>query len=253
VKKIIILFVAFVFMIISGCQKKTNAETESMQTNDILTQLIKENVLSKSMASNKIEEVSNVSITEPTQETGVQKSVQTPLPLEPEVGVIKSNKQNVKEDRNIRDIDMESAVKNNPKQELAAQKKLYKKASYIRVGDDSIVQVASRNKSVKLTFAIFASVKGARFVDFYVYAAKKGKKPSIERQYLIARGKNIEVINGQSQLTRYWTGKNMDGNYLSRGKYNVYLVYKVRDKKFDSLRKDSRYWGTSDKYYVSLQ
>ncbi len=283
-KNIIVILIVMVFIIISGCQKKVASDKDTSQTNDVITDLIKEDILSSSTNTN-IMINTNVNITEAIQKTNqaaglttvltnnketaskeitnaktsanLKKEKQKDIPLEPEVGAGKINNEIV-ENKKINDeaikIPEKTMTKTPIKQKPVKLTKLdnFVNGSFIKVGDDTIGQEASPRKNIKVTCAVVSELKDARYVDFSIYAIPKGKDIKLDSEYLISKVRNIEVINNQSQLTKYWNGKNVDKSFLHQGKYNIYLVFSIKDSKMNVLKKDSRYWGSSDKYYIKL-
>jgi hypothetical protein len=126
------------------------------------------------------------------------------------------------------------------------------KGSYIKVGNDSIGQEVSPRVYIKITMAVFTQIKGARFCEFQLYAVPVGKPLKRTGYFLLAIYKYIDVINGQAQLTRYWNGMNVYGQYLPPGSYNLYLYYKVKNAKGGALYTTGRYWGNSRDFYIRL-
>ena len=99
---------------------------------------------------------------------------------------------------------------------------------------------------------MFTSSKKAKYIDFNVYAVPKNGEVNFAGYYLIGYGKNIEVINNQSQFTKYWNGNNTDGTFIVEGKYNIYLYYKIKDTDGNIISQDGRFWGRSQNYYLKL-
>lgn len=261
-KKNVFLLSLILFIIFSGCQKKFSfnfGKEDTSKTNDSYTELIKEE-LKVSMTNNGV--ATNLSLTEPIQETDEKKVVKEAIvekpkqsiPVEPEVGSkeiqqkkeieIKEEKEKVAKER-IKDEAIEVTPVEKAEEKLTGH-------SYIKVGNNQTVQSVSPRKFIKITSVVFAKKKDASSVDFKIYALPVGREKHLNYFFLVASIKNIEVINGQAQYTKYWNGMNISREFLPRSKYNIYLEYTIKDKKGHILRTESRYWGSRDKNYVTL-
>ena len=246
-KKIPILFFALLFMMIGGCQKKgadnKNPADSSLATNEIVTELIREDVLTNTNLSGQ--PGSNEALTEsisggPLVAMQDKKDTDKPLPEEPVVGVDKT----AKSDKNIKDVPIEVPQKTRP-----AVSKTSKKGTYLKVGNDQNGQSVSRNKGIKITTVVFSPVKNGRYVDFWIYAAPvSGKGNTV----LLTHVRNIDIINGQAQFTRYWNGKNINGVYIKKGKYRLFVNYTVKDSDKEPLKKETRNWGGDKRFNVRL-
>jgi hypothetical protein len=60
-------------------------------------------------------------------------------------------------------------------------------------------------------------------------------------RYLIYQG-TILYLHGHSEVTFLWNGKNKEGKFLPAGKYKIYSLAKVFDKKGNLIAKASRFW-----------
>lgn len=75
------------------------------------------------------------------------------------------------------------------------------------------------------------------YIDYRVYAIPYRKRSAYRSymtgKYLIGFGKNISVVDGRSQFTVYWSGRNLGGRLMPNGKYIVVvkMVHKDRNKK----------------------
>jgi hypothetical protein len=254
VKKILILFIAVLFMMIGGCQKKSAAGKDfksGFLTNDTIDniQLVKEDALSNTNNAGVPE--TNASLTESISGPLAmldKKTNDKALPEEPVVGVDKT-----KADKHIQDQPIEIPVKTDKKPVVKETKppvKETKKGTYLKVGDGDNGQVVSRNKVIKITTVVFSPVKKGRYVDFSIFAIPSGKSKA--KAVLLTHVVNIEVINGQAQFTRYWNGKNIDGDFIKKGKYNLFVSYTIKDADKTPVLKENRYWGANKNYYIRL-
>ncbi len=259
-KKIVVIFIAVIFMMIGGCQKKTNVEKKVSQTNDIITDLIKEDLLSNSTNTNNATNT-NINLTEKIPSTNLAAKISVPkqevskkIPVEPEVGVVNGKKVIEKEEKKIKDegIKIPSKIKPKTKNTAVAKKETIQGGSYIKIGNDSSSQSVSPRKMIRITTAVFTDNKNAQYVDFIIYAVPKGKELNLNEDNLISMVKSIEVINGQAQLTKSWNGRNLDDGFMEPGNYNIYLVYMIKDENMNTIKKESRFWGGDNKFYIRL-
>lgn len=261
-KKIFFVLSLTLLVFFSGCQKKFSfnfGKGDRSGTNDSYTELIKEE-LKVSIKNEGV--VTNLSLTEPLQGTETQQlqkafleeKTTSSIPVEPEVGSKEVSTKRwsiVKEEK-------EEAVKKQIKDEaieLIPTEKVVETISgksYVKVGNNQVVQSVSPRKFIKITSVVFVKSRNAASVDFKVYALPVGREKHLNYFFLIASIKNIEVINGQAQYTKYWNGMNISREFLPQSKYNIYLEYIIKDKKGHILRSESRYWGSRDKNYVTL-
>lgn len=247
-KRLIVLCVAVLFLLIGGCFKKTTDSQKSGDTNDLVTQLIQEDVLA--VSTNNGDALSNGGLMENIPGSSTNQ-VSDSLPAVPEgikpTNAVKPSAPVVAEPEMPRVRPQDKPVE-APVEAVATTTS--RRNSYIKVGDDSSAQSASPRKSIRLTLAVMPKMKAARYVDFVVYAVPKGSGKMTSR-YIISMVRNVEVINGQSQLTKIWNGKNVEGTFLDAGKYNIYLSYKVKDSRHNVIKTEGRYWG-SESYYIQL-
>ncbi len=268
-KKIIVIFIGLLFMTIGGCQKKFSfnfGKKINSATNDIYTELIKDDM--NSISNNEIINT-NISLTEPikdkiqtNEEPKVKES--TKLPVEPEVGmnalkdnqivekkpeknekVIPSKGNKVYKEKEIKDEAIEVPEKEKSKVSTKGN-------VIIKIGDDLTDQTASPRKYIKMTFVVLGKGKSVKYCDFKIYALPVGKKSPLSYDYLIGAVKNVDVINGQAQFTKYWNGMNNSQIFMPKDDYNIYISYKLKDSKFEVLKKEGRYWLKADKYYIKL-
>ncbi len=123
---------------------------------------------------------------------------------------------------------------------------------YIKVGQDATIEAAAPRQYTKITMAVFSSLPNACYVDFQIYAIPTTGGLSRTGANMIGYAYNIEIINGQAQMTKYWNGKNVYGHFLAAGNYNIYLYYKIKDANGKVLKTDGRYWGNNRSYYIKL-
>lgn len=123
---------------------------------------------------------------------------------------------------------------------------------YIKVGRDAELEAAAPRQYTKITMAIFCSLPNAVSIDFQIYAIPASSSLARTGENMIGYAYNIEIINGQAQMTKYWNGKNVYGKFLREGNYNIYLYYKVKDANGNILKTDGRYWGNSRSYCIKL-
>lgn len=248
--KILILCFAVLFMMIGGCNKKIGLGwgkklfNQGPSTNEIVTELIKEDVLTNS----------NVALSAPDTNGALTESIsgapvavlekatnEKPLPEEPVVGIDRS----VKKDKNIKDAPIEVPLKKEP-----VMAKAPKKGTYLKVGNDQNGQTVSKKKVIKITTVVFTPVKNGRYVDFSIYAAPIGSRNG--KTVLLTHVNNIDIINGQAQFTRYWNGKNINGDYISKGKYRLFVNYTIKNADKEPIKKETRNWGGDKSYNIRL-
>ncbi|MEJ5283708.1 MAG: hypothetical protein ACP5Q5_00925 [Brevinematia bacterium] len=224
-KRVLILLIAIAFFVIGGCDKKK----EEAKDNDFLTELLKQNEAITTTNTNLVveenitEEVTNTNLTKKTDE-------------------VEKIAEDIKQLEKMKIKDEGIAVKEEK------QTKVSKKAgTYIIVGNDNSGQSVSPRKFLKLTMVVVPKSTRAKNVNFYVYAVSKESS----KKYLVYNVNNIEVINGQAQLTKYWNAKNIDGDFLDPGNYSIYVKFVVKDKNGEVIDTIERYWGSKD-FYIKL-
>lgn len=248
--KIMILGFAVLFMMIGGCNKKIglgwgkNLFSPGTSTNEIVTELIREEILTN---TNQTSPDTNTALTEsisgaPTVVAVPEKTTNTkPLPEEPVVGIDRT----ARNDRNIKDVPIEVPLKKEP-----VVAKTQQKVTYLKVGNDQNGQTVSKKKIIKITTVVFSPVKNGRYVDFSIYAVPAGSRKA--NPVLLTHVKNIDIINGQAQFTRYWNGKNINGDYIKKGKYRLYVTLTIKDSGKETIRKETRNWGGEKSYNIRL-
>ncbi|MGC8764970.1 MAG: hypothetical protein ACP5QT_03705 [Brevinematia bacterium] len=225
-KRFFILLIALAFFVIGACEKKEKTPSEK----DLVAELLKENLLGTNTSTNIVmdeeitEKVSNTNVVSESQKVG-------------ELSASSTSVVEVEEKPKIAD----EGIEVKPSKKIASQKA----GSYIIIGNDKSGQSVSPRKFLKLTFAVVVKSEKASSVDFYVYAIPKGKE---KPRFLISSVKNIKVINGQAQLTKYWNARKTDGDFLEVGEYNIFVRFDVKDEDGDILNKIERYWGNKDFY-----
>ena len=261
-KILYIIIFAVIFIGFSSCQKKTGSENSSSQTNDIITELIKENVLAGPSSTNNIN--TNSPVDESIKEgNNMNSNIELPesnpaavnLPVEPEVGSV-NPKINTAKVNPVKTNPVKKVIRDQgviiPYQETEANP-VSQTGSFIEVGGDVAGQDASPRKYIKITTAIFSKgIPSARYVDIYVYALPRGKTARAAFNNLIVFGRDIDIINSQAEITKYWNGANIDMDFLEPGNYNIYVMYLIKDSNLNILKKDSRFWGINEKAYLTL-
>lgn len=255
-RQIILLTIVILMVMAAGCQKKGKVgEGAVEQTNDMITELIKEDILSNSSNKNLAMNTNN-NLTEPiangqAQASDMKKEDQHKnLMIEPQLDkpIVKKDTTTKKtadmKDKQIKD---NAIAVDEPETKAVVTKAT---GSFMKIGNDTAGQSVSPRKTIKITVAAFT--KSAKYVDFNIYALPKGSSENTDGDYLIARVRNIDVIQGQAQLTKYWNGKNVSGDFLDPGRYTIYLVYTLKDGEKNTIKKESRFWGGSNKITIKL-
>lgn len=245
-RKVLVLLLAFVLLAIIGCQNRAKESGgKSSAQSDMVAELLKNDILESSSNTN-VAISSNYAVTEPIISMS---NVSNLVPVETEVGTkaVLSAK--------ILPGKLEGSINDQP---IVAESTVntvtsVKRGSWVKIGDDDIGQVLSPRKSLKMTFAVFTDLKNAKHVDFFVYAVPRNSEVNWSDYYLIGIGRNFDIINRQCQYTHYWNGINIDGNYITEGRYNIYMFFKVKDAMGNVLYKEGRFWGRSQDFYVRLK
>ena len=234
-KRVFIIFIALAFFIIGACDKKGKSSKEA--SDDLVAQLLKENPLENTNTSTNI--LLEEEITEKYTNTNKQGVT--------EGGTSSSVSSNVEV---VKDLIIKDEGIDVKPSKIELSRTSIKKGSHIIVGNDKSGQGVSPRKFLKITVAISTKLQNARYVDFYIYALPKGSD-NLKAKYLIANVKNIEIINSQAQLTKYWNAKNIDGVFLDPGEYSIYVKFVVKEKSYSVIDKIERYWGNKD-FYLKL-
>ncbi len=282
-KKLTIFFISILIVSASGCQKihlpwgKKSIE----QTNDIFSENIREEFVSTNTNSENVN--TNENMTEPVKPGSMTNELpgiheKTPLAVEPEVGenagslTNKSNtvsmnteikKQSpVKENTNVekpsivKKIQKKNKVKKEKNiniKEQPAENEKARNGLIVMIGSGTANQNAAPRKLVKMTFVAVSKSRDYKYCDFIIYAMPVGKGKILDSDYIIGEAKNIDIVNGQAQYTKYWNGMNVDDDFLPQDNYNIYIYYKLKNAKYEVLKKEGRYWGVADKNYISLK
>jgi hypothetical protein len=245
VRKVLVLLLAFVLLAIIGCQTRAKESGKSSAQSDLVAELLKNDILENTSNTN-VAISSNYAVTEPIISMS---NVSNLVPVETEVGVktvLSAKNAPGKVEKTINDKPIVADSTGNTVISV-------KRGSWVKIGDDSIGQTLSPRKSLKMTFAVFSDLRNAKHVDFFVYAVPRNSEVNWSDYYLIGLGRNFDVINSQCQYTHYWNGINIDGNYITEGRYNIYIFFKVKDAMGNVLYKEGRYWGRSQDFYVRLK
>jgi hypothetical protein len=137
--------------------------------------------------------------------------------------------------------------------EQAPENEQGKSGLIIIIGNGATNQTAAPRKSIKMTFVAFSKIKDYRYCDFIVYAMPAGRGKTLDSSYMIGAAENIDLINGQAEYTKFWNGRNVDEDFLVQDNYNIYVYYKLKNAKYEVLKKEGRYWGIADKNYIGLK
>jgi len=234
-KKILVILFAGVFLAIAGCQRDKATLEEDVTKN---ASLLKDEVLSQTntvaLLANEtpLQTIEPVALT--TNEALLTNQVaSTPVEVMP-----------------LEDKPIEVPQKAPASGVSERTTTVTKVGSYMKVGKDESGQTLSPRRYIKISSWVFTD-KG-RTVDFYLYAVpyKTGK---VQSTHIIGRVRGIEVINHQAQYTRYWNGITIHGNFLPKGRYNIYLTYVIKDSQGKVIKTESRYWGRSKDFYLQLE
>ncbi len=226
-RRVLVLLIALSFFVIGSCDKRQKEAKED----DFISQLLKQNEVITSTNTNIVVEQN---ITEEVTNTNIAKKTSE----------IDNIAQDVKQLEKMQIKDEGIEVK---REKTGAKTTTKKEGTYIIVGNDSSGQSVSPRKFLKLTFAIVPQSSKAKNVNFYVYAIPKDGS----KKYLVYNVNNVEVINGQAQLTKYWNARNIDGTFLDPGNYNIYVKFVVKNKNGEIIDTIERYWGNKD-FYIKL-
>lgn len=230
-KRLFILLFACVFFVIGACGSK--GKQTGTGEKDVIAELLKENLLGGSTNTNLIS--GEESITEAYSNTNVVEELSSSSVSSTEA--VGAEKKEIK-DEGIKIKERKEDIR-------------VKGESYIKVGNDTPGQVVSPRKFLKLTFAVFSKSRNISHVDFYVYALPRGQKV-FDSKYLITVVKNVEFINGQAQLTKYWNARNVEWDFLPQGEYNIYLKCFLKNSEGKIIQKVERYWGGEKEFYLKL-
>ncbi len=96
------------------------------------------------------------------------------------------------------------------------------------------------------------------YIDYNIYAIQAKNinryKNYMIKKYLIGIGRNISVYNNQSQLTVYWTGKNLNKSTLPKGKYIIVSSVFMKDKNKKVIARSIKILGQpSNIIYLELR
>lgn len=280
-KRILILLAATFLLFVVSCDKNKDAEKEG-ESSEIITELIKENLLGSTNGIEiaKLDDSREVTEKIPGIEMSnlmAEQSKDTSIPAEEPITNGDKTEDKAEDKAEIytappaaissETIALDKPIE-TPKKEITKKPKTIStkkstmkytssktkgvKGCYIKIGSDKKYQIISPRKYAKLTMAVFNKYKYGRRVEFQLYAVPVGKKPRLITYYMIGLTRNIDIVNGQAQFTKYWNGKNISGRYLPKGKYSIYLLYKVKNSRGTVLGKKGRYWGNSRNYYIKL-
>ncbi len=124
---------------------------------------------------------------------------------------------------------------------------------YFEVGTGYSGQTVSPRDYIKATAVVMSDNSTADYVDFQLYAFPKDGGIKRYGYNMLGYAYYVEMINGQAQFTRYWNGKNVYGNFLEEGNYNLYIYYKIKAEDGTLIDSGGKYWGDSTSYYISLK
>jgi hypothetical protein len=276
-KKLIIIFIGFLVIAFAGCQKIQLpwSKKSSPQTNDLFSENIREDFSSTNTNNELVG--TNENMTEsvkPGYNTNLMPLIneKTQLTVEPEVGekvntnVINESQSNttvrsteLKKEKTVAVNAVKKArFKNKVKKEknikeVFIETEQLKSGLIILIGSGAINQNAAPRKSIKMTFVAVTKSREYKYCDFIIYAIPIGKGKILDSDHIIGEVDNIDFVNGQAQYTKFWNGKNIDDDFLLQDDYNIFAVCKLKNTKYEVLKKEGRYWGMADKYYISLK
>jgi len=276
-KKLIIIFIGFLVIAFAGCQKihLPWSKKSSPQTNDLFSENIRED-FSSTNTNNELAGT-NENMTEsvkPGYSTNLMPLIneKTQLTVEPEVGenvkTIVSNESQSNTTISSTESKKEKTVAVNAVKKIRFKNKMKKEKNIkevfieseqlksgliILIGSGTINQNAAPRKSIKMTFVAVTKSREYKYCDFIIYAIPVGKGKMLESDHIIGEVDNIDFVNGQAQYTKFWNGKNIDDDFLLQDDYNIFAVCKLKNTKYEVLKKEGRYWGMADKYYISLK
>ncbi len=283
-----VLALIFITFILMGCDNflGKNQDKKQNNQNDVIVDVIPDSILKNANIETNdteidvMEDVSNLGNTEIIMPNNDQKSVKNDTKTEKDIPhvseVVSDQKMPKQQEKNTETIDMEmnpiSVVEKKKTQSIqynneintpVTESKIIEpknismpvsthNGSLIIVGNDRIGQSVSPRKYIQQSFAVFEKNKYAVYIEFQVYAVPTSSRLRRSAYYLLGYNKFARLINHQAQFTRFWNGKNTKGQFLPKGKYNIYLYYKVKNSQGKIIQTGGRYWGNSRKYYVQL-
>ena len=122
----------------------------------------------------------------------------------------------------------------------------------IIIGNDHAGQLVSPRHYKQMSFVVMSRNTRVKYVDFQIFAVNIKNRLTRTGDTMIGYDKHAMMINGQAQFTRYWNGKNIRGKFFTKGHYNIYLLYKLKDSHGRLIARGGRFWGNNRKYYLRL-
>ncbi len=262
-KQIFIFLIGVVFLAIAGCNRISgNSSSKSSSVGQVDT--LKLNFEEETNEAKPV--MTNVEVIEPIVTIGSQKTVAVEKPSEvpknetvsaiprtlPSSGAQSIPKEKTLSVKTSAPVVKDQAIRVEPRKKVVSSVSVHRKGSYIRVGKDISGQVTSPRLPIQVTAVAFNESKWGRYVDFRLYAIPTRSKFTKSSRNLISSYNNIVLVNGQAQLTKFWNGKNIYGHFLGKGKYNIYLFYRIKNRTKKIIYAKGRYWGNSRSYYLKL-
>lgn len=266
-KRILVLLIGIIFLGIAGCNRGGSSSKTSKTTKGVSNSTVsKVDTLKldfEEETNSAVPVGTNVEVIEPIVTIGTQKPVAVKkaenISVTSESTAKSENKQmeNIPEEkqivvRNTQALKTDRKIPVKKSKIVTTSVKVYHKGSYIRVGKDISRQLTSPRRPIQITAVVFNKSKWGRYADFRVYAVPTHSKLTKSSKHLIASYNNIVLVNSQAQLTKFWNGKNIYGHFLGKGNYNIYLYYRVKNRKKRIIYTEGRYWGHSRNYYLRL-
>ncbi len=282
-RRLILIIITLLMVSCDNLNLNLNKDKEDSKpkANNVYTDIISDSILKDSNTETNDQDITVLESTETPEKTESKGTValnQETTPKDevtPQVDeVTMNNEVKVNEDiqNKVSQIDTQNMIKKQPSsvsQQIPVEESLMENnsmksvqtkkvkqtdnsSSMIIIGNDGIGQGLSPRSYIHMSFAVFENSTASQFIEFQVYAVPINSRLRRTGYYLLGYNTFARIIKGQAQFTRYWNGKNTRGQFLPKGKYNVYLWYKVKNKNGKVLYTAGRYWGNSRKYYLNL-
>ncbi|MGL4388264.1 MAG: hypothetical protein ACRCTJ_02575 [Brevinema sp.] len=121
--------------------------------------------------------------------------------------------------------------------------------SYIKIGVDKPRITVSKNNSQKITIVVIGN-HTIQLADVYIYAVPVNSRLVRNNNTLIGYVNNLEMVNNQSQFTRFWRGRRANGTFMKKGRYNIYVEYRYKNAQGTVVKKQGRFWGGSKRHWI---
>lgn len=107
----------------------------------------------------------------------------------------------------------------------------------------------------KITTVVYVG-RNVWYIDYNVYAIPysmvKNHKKYLSSKYLIGIGRNISVVDSRSQLTVYWSGRNINKRMLPNGKYSIVVKTNFKNRKKRAISSSTKILGGNKPLVVIL-